>query len=345
MSETPPLRFSAVIPAHNAMPLVLRAVESALGQTCPPAEVVVVDDRSSDGTAEALDALVAAGKPVKVVRGHFGGAAAARNAGWRAATSPWIAFLDADDVWLPEKLEVAARTLAAAPRASWFFSDSEQIPHDGSTMDSLFTLYAEVPEGYVGQPVAPLMQINFIATPAAVARRDALEELGGFDETMSHAEDRDLWIRLARRGPGAASPRALIRVFQQPGGLTSQVELRLMGDVQLFGKLSRDRTLDPASRRFARRSASLAHLKLAFNALRDGDRPRARRHLRAAWQFPDRVMPVVSGYVTTLLPAPVMALLRRQRWAGRAIVAPALRPPRVRLVSEPGGGSAGVSPR
>jgi glycosyltransferase involved in cell wall biosynthesis len=334
MMVAQPLCFGVVIPAHNALPLVLDAIESALAQTMPPAEVIVVDDRSTDGTTAAVEALRLAGRPVRVVRGSFGGAAAARNAGWRAASSPWIAFLDADDVWLPDKLAVAAEMLTAAPRAAWFFSDAAQQDLDGSALPSLFTSYAAVPERYVGQPFAELLQVNFIATPSTVVRRDALEALGGFDESMSHAEDRDLWIRLARRWPAAASTRALVHVRRREGSLSQQVGSRLMGDVQLFEKLANDDALTPGLRRLALRSRSMAHFKLAFAALRAGDGASTRLHLKSAWLFPERALPVAGAWLASLLPAAARKIMRRQRWAARGLVAPTLRTRRLHLLSE-----------
>src|SRR5438132_8729260 len=104
-----PFPVTVVIPAHDALPYVLEAVESVLNQRTPAAEIVVVDDASRDGTGDAVasrwsERAAAAGVSLRVLRGTFGSAGAARNAGWRAATSAWIAFLDADDLWFPDKL-------------------------------------------------------------------------------------------------------------------------------------------------------------------------------------------------------------------------------------------------
>ena len=118
MSEA--LAFAVVVPARDALPDVLEAVESALAQTLPPVEVVVVDDGSRDGTGTAVEERFGGDRraPVRVLRGRFGSAAAARNAGWRAAAAPWIALLDADDAWEPEKLGRAAEALGRAPGAA-----------------------------------------------------------------------------------------------------------------------------------------------------------------------------------------------------------------------------------
>lgn len=330
-----------MIPAHDALPDVLEAVQSALAQSCAPVEVVVVDDRSTDGTGEAVERAFgdavpagAGGTRVRVLRGRYGSAAAARNAGWRATRSEWVAFLDADDLWFDAKLAAAAETLAAAPEAAWFFSDGVFRTLEGETRLSWLDSYAELPEHWVGQPVRELIEVNFVLTSSVVVRRDALEAVGGFDQGLSHAEDVDLWIRLARRWPGTASRRALVRYQHRPGGLTRQIEARLNGDVVLFERLAADAALEPSLRRVARRRAGLAHFKLGVSALREERREEARRHLAAAWRFPERRPPVTLAYLATLLPGALLARLRRQAWAVRA-AAPMKRMRRVALRGGP----------
>ena len=329
------LDLSVVIPSHNAHPMVLEAIDSALAQTLLPAEVVVVDDGSSDGTSEAL-ALRYANQPrVRVVRGRFGSAGAARNAGWRSATRPWIAFLDADDVWFPEKVATAAATLAAFPAAGWFFSDGTFRPMEGEEWRSWLAAYADLREPYVGCPVAQLLEVNFVLTSSVVVRRDLLEAVGGFDQGMSHAEDIDLWIRLARRIPAAAAARPLVRYQHREGGLSRQIERRLQGDLELFGRLARDPELAPALRRRARRREALVHFKLAFGALRAGDRRGVWSRLPAAWMFPDRMVPVAGLAIANLLPESVLQRLAERPWMTRVLAGRALALARVVLRSDP----------
>ncbi|HTM57399.1 MAG TPA: glycosyltransferase family 2 protein, partial [Candidatus Udaeobacter sp.] len=110
------MRFdvSVVIPVKDGMPDVVDAVRSAIGQSHPPREIVLVDDGSADGGADQVERAFGerAGPRgeirLRVLRGRFGSAGAARNAGWRAATGEWIAFLDADDLWFEGKLATAA---------------------------------------------------------------------------------------------------------------------------------------------------------------------------------------------------------------------------------------------
>ena len=324
---------AAVIPAHDGLPDVLDAVRSALAQTRAPAEVIVVDDGSTDGTGDAVER--AFGSAVAVIRGRFGSAAAARNAGWRAAASPWIAFLDADDLWFPEKLEEAARRLEAAPAAAWFFSDGAFRERDGATRESWLEPYADLDEAYVGQPLEQLLEVNFVLTSSVVVRRDALETLGGFDASLSHAEDLDLWIRLARRWPAASSPRALVRYQHRSGGLSERLESRLRGDVALFERLASDGALSGRLRRGARRRAARAWYQLAVNALRAGDHAEARRRLASAWLFPERVLSVGLAFGLSLLPAGALRRARRQDWAKRPIGHQVMRQRRVALRGAP----------
>lgn len=311
------LDVAVVIPARDALPDVLDAVGSALAQSHPAREVIVVDDGSTDGTGDAVARRF--GDAVRVLRGRFGSAAAARNAGWRAAGTAWVAFLDADDLWSPGKLAAAAETLAATPEASWFFSDGTFRDEAGVMHDSWLDAFTEFSDPYVGQPVRELFEVNFVLTSSVVVRREALVEVGGFDEGMTHAEDLDLWIRLARRGPAAASGDALVRYQHLPTGLTRQTERRLGGDIALFERLAADPGLDDALRRRARHRSASARYKLALDALRQGRGAEARAGFRAAGWDARLAAPIVAGWLVSLLPAAWIARLRRQHWATRSV--------------------------
>lgn len=314
------------------MPDILDAVRSALSQSRPAEEVVLVDDASTDRSAERVEEAFPG--QVRILSGRFGSAAAARNAGWRAARSEWVAFLDADDLWSPDKLATAERTLTACPEAIWFFSDGSFRTLDGRIHDSWFGLYADVVEPYCGSPVAQLLEVNFVLTSSTVVRRDALEAVNGFDESLSHAEDVDLWIRLSRRGAATASRDALVRYQHREGGLTRLTEARLLGGATLFGRLSQDVSLDPVLRRQARVRASMYRYKLGFHALREGRTAEARARFAAAWLFPERVVPIVLGLVASLLPPQIFGRLRGQR-AVKSAATPMMALQRVRLQSAP----------
>jgi len=325
---------SVVVPAHNAMPEVLDTVASALAQSPAPLEVLVVDDRSTDGTVSALRERF--GDRVRLLSGAYGSAAAARNAGWRAARGAFVAFLDADDLWFAGKLAAALDAFARQPEAAWFFSDGEYEDRDGALHASWLAVYADMPGDYVGSPVGELIDVNFVLTSSVVVRRDALVAAGGFDESLTNGEDIDLWIRLSRAAPAVGSPRPLVRYRHRPGSLSSRVEARLEGTREVCARLAADRALAPGLRARARRRASLCALKLAWSALRAGDGRAARARLRGAWGVPARVLPVAAMFAASFLPAPAIAALRARR-TGHAVAAPALSVGRVTLTSQPAG--------
>jgi len=332
---------SAVIPAHDARTFIAPAIDSVRAQTRPVDEIVVVDDRSSDGTADLIASRY--GASVRLVCGSFGGAAAARNAGWRAARSEWIAFLDADDEWVPTKIEAALGALARHPQADWFFSDGAFEPEDGAPgLESWFKEHVDCPQEYFGRPLEALLQVNFIMTHTVVVRRALLESLGGFDEGLRQAEDLDLWIRLSRRSPAVALAEPLVRYRRRAGGLSSAARERLSGDEQVFARLVGDTTLAPALRRSAADRLSRVRFKLGFNALRDGDGAAARRHLAGAAQGPMPAWPVMWAWAASFLPGPVLRRARRWTAGKNALARPALRLKRATLRSEIGAASGGA---
>lgn len=205
--------ISVVIPVRNATATLGRAIESVLAQTLPAHEIIVVDDASTDGSAAAANTY----PMVKnVALGSARGAAAARNAGIQAAQGEWVAFLDADDEWLPEKLRRQAARIE--PGQSMIFCASEEFGPDGKSLGDTFR----------GRPVCctadawkALLKTNFVATPTVMAPRTLLQQLGGFDEKLPLGEDQDMWIRLALSGRLAYVPERLVRVHVQPKSLSA----------------------------------------------------------------------------------------------------------------------------
>lgn len=209
--------LSVVIPAHNAAGTLDRALASVFLQDIPVPEVIVVDDGSSDGTA-ALAAAFAAG-PVRVIRlEKCGGAANARNHGIAASCGQFVAFLDADDEWLPHKLERQLALLDANPAMDFVSCGARLIAPDGSDCG---TLYPGRPPAWGGEAWRVLLAYNFIATPSIVVRRKALAAVGDFDTALKVGEDQDMWIRLALAGQLGYVDDMLVRVHETPNSLSS----------------------------------------------------------------------------------------------------------------------------
>jgi glycosyltransferase involved in cell wall biosynthesis len=196
--------ITVVIPAYNRAKLVGRAVQSVLHQTMQPAQVIVVDDGSTDNTAEVCQAY---GPSVQYVWQRNSGASAARNAGIRLANCPWIAFLDSDDYFTPSHLERMTTAIRETDgEAAFYFSDVQWPESDGGG-----TLWEAI--GF--NPRAPLHLIND-ASPwillkrqptmlqSSVISKRALDIVGGLDESRSVGEDSYLFCQLGIGGIACA---------------------------------------------------------------------------------------------------------------------------------------------
>ncbi len=215
MQQGPPL--SVVIPAHNAARTIERALRSVFIQDISPPEVIVVDDGSSDGTAD-LAAAFGSGA-VRVLRlGQCGGAANARNHGIGAGQGELIAFLDADDEWCPGKLARQVALLRANPAMDFVSCGARLVAPDGSDCGNL---YPGRPPAWGRQAWRVLLGYNFIATPSVIVRRQALTAAGPFDTALKVGEDQDMWIRLAVAGEVGYVDDMLVRVHETPNSLSS----------------------------------------------------------------------------------------------------------------------------
>jgi len=195
--------ISVVITAYNSERFVADAIRTVRAQSVRAHEIIVVDDGSSDRTAEIATAL-----RVRVLRQKNSGSAAARNAGTRAATAPWIAYLDVDDLWIPEKLALQWTALQAAPGADFSFCEFAVFDDQGIITPAYLAGNAE----YVAverRAVAPgavyaireslgaqLLIGDFILQSSLLVRRDVVDAIGGFDESIRRCEDYEFMLRL-----------------------------------------------------------------------------------------------------------------------------------------------------
>ena len=228
---------SVIIPAYNAEPFIAETVKSALAQTFTDLEVIVVDDGSSDRTAARLENF---GEQIRVLRQANAGVARARNAGAEIATGSWLAFLDADDLWLPHKLE----RQMAAPDAPMLYADRFNI----GARKELPLVQSEVTPMHDGDVFLPLLlEGNFITNSSVVVRREVFEELGGFASGVSPAEDWDLWLRLAERHRVSLCTEPLVRYRFHPDGASRNHEKMARVRTKVIARalaLERGRQLD-----------------------------------------------------------------------------------------------------
>ncbi len=201
LAENAPL-VSVIMPAYNARPYLNEAVCSVLEQDYPNVELLVVDDGSVDGTAEVA---LTHGPRVRVLRQQNRGPAAARNLGLRHAKGSLIAFLDADDVWLPGKVSAQVSELQRHPEIGMVFGKFarwESRP-DGAFDDPPPPAPADASVPLVvahsGWIYNELLFDNIVHIITAMVRRELVEQLGGMDEQLPTGEDYDFWLRLSRR--------------------------------------------------------------------------------------------------------------------------------------------------
>jgi len=193
---------SAVIPTYNRAKMLVEAVESALQQTHPPYEIVVIDDGSTDDTGKVMARY--AGK-VRYIRQKNSGPSAARNHGFRLATGDFIALLDSDDLWVKDRLERQLAALALRPELDVLFgleakftAEQQFDPCDIKDTQVLASLKAV--NCVIPNPLSLLLRENFIPTSSALFRRSCLAKVGPIDESLKQAEDYDFWLRFALHG-------------------------------------------------------------------------------------------------------------------------------------------------
>jgi glycosyltransferase involved in cell wall biosynthesis len=215
-TDTP--RVSVIIAVFNGADYVGESVSSALASRDVPLEVLVIDDGSSDGTWEVLETF---GDRIRKVRQDHAGPYTARNLGARLARGEWLAFLDADDAWLPDKLN---RQLAlAGDDIGLVFTDCVNF----GSFDRVKQRQSENTRFFEGDVFEPLLLNNFISLSSVMIRKRWFDRLGGFSEEHTGVQDWDLWLRYsAAGGLVGLVPEALTCYRIHPGQMTNRLAAR-----------------------------------------------------------------------------------------------------------------------
>jgi len=216
---------SVIIPAYRARLSIGRALASVIAQTLKPQAVIVVDDGSDDGTFDAAESMRAQMTDIAftVVAQKNLGAGAARNRGLTEATTTYVAFLDADDEWLPQKI---ARSVTALDNTGQVL-----VAHDYHRVEANGTEHTVKCAQRFKQaqdPFSHFFRLGFIATSTVVVQRDAVLAAGGFDETLETAQDFDLWLKILAGGAHfSVFDEALTRYHVTDGSISSFTARRL----------------------------------------------------------------------------------------------------------------------
>jgi glycosyltransferase involved in cell wall biosynthesis len=308
------MKISAVIPAYNCEAHIARAIDSVLNQTHPADEIIIVDDGSSDDTVQAVRSY---GDKVTLIQQENAGASAARNTGIEAATGNWIAFLDADDEWLPDMLQRQTDILTQHPHLVWTTGNYkicfcqrgygltktepeklQTLLRDQAHFNDYFDAFSHKVRGW---------------TCCMVIRKDILQEVGLFCTALPKANDVDMWFRIAYHYPKIGFVAEPLAIYHVEAG--DCISIRPMAFDYLDGFLRR-------------------HLELAESANRlEAFTPCARQMLRA-WVrsalFDDRIYDIQKAicqfdsllskrytylvYVMTILPGLTKRLLQLLSW-------------------------------
>lgn len=242
-NESPPT-FSVVMAAYNSAPTIGEAIASVRCQTRSDWELVVVDDGSSDGTADAAEASL--DPRVRVVRTAGNrGPAAARNRGISLAQAPLVCTLDSDDLWLPHYLETMGRTLDSDPTAAVACTDAWVLDQTtGRVRKKSAMAFLDPPEPLPVDTetfLAELMRRNFVYNSVA-ARRESLLAVGGYDERLWIGEDWELWLRLAAAGFRFVRVPQLLAVYRQRTDslMTSHAERLIEAKCEVYRVVAED---------------------------------------------------------------------------------------------------------
>jgi len=307
--------ISVILPTHNRRTLVLRAVDSVLRQDCRDREILVVDDGSTDGTADALAAV----PDCRVIRLEHGGPAIARNRGVAAAAGRYVAFLDSDDYWHPPHL---SSLLAAVnqPRVGLAYSPIRSESLDGQPLGR----QRDRRKYYSGHIVGPLFEHVFIHTSNVLCETDLVRQVGGFDESLPVCEDYHLWLRLALRCEMACTDRVTaIRCWH---GQALSRQNRVRNAVVRAAMLERFYLAEGGQAAVPRRAAFRRLASVFFQAGRAlagaGQRADALRFFSRSLKYRPLRVRAWAGYASCRLrsdcadsPVEVQSLLARLGWA------------------------------
>ncbi len=232
-------KVDILIPAYNAADFLHGAIESVLAQTEPDWHILLVDDGSTDDTRQWVQQFVST--EADRLRGRLTyihqenrGLPAARNAGIRASNSPYIALLDADDLWLPTRLEESLRSLEDAPSAGLSYGGVSRFAHPDAVIDTFTTSQP----GVTAQDTVTRLYTRAVSFPCPTVtfRRACVEAVGLFDETMRATEDRDLWLRIAQHYSVVFIPKVLALYRTSASSMSGDLPRMLLAQKQFIGK-------------------------------------------------------------------------------------------------------------
>lgn len=223
-----------IIPAYNAARFLADALNSVEAQTFTDWRIVLVDDGSQDNTPEVVAPFrERLGDKLLYIRKENGGLPAARNTAIKNSDSPFLALLDADDVWLPRRLEASLAQFQDRPDVGLVYGFVQRIDAAGNVLDTFAT---RNPHGEGRVAAYIYMRMLDLPCPTVTFRRRCVEEVGLFDETLRATEDRDLWVRIAQHYEVALAPEIVAYYRVSPNAMTTDGDRMLKAQLTFVQK-------------------------------------------------------------------------------------------------------------
>jgi glycosyltransferase involved in cell wall biosynthesis len=223
-----------IIPAFNAAKYLPAALESVSSQTFEDWQILLVDDGSTDNTAEVVAPFLDRfGSKIRFIRQNNRGLPAARNVAIQASTAEFLALLDADDVWLPCRLSESLKAFAERPQVGLAYGLVTHIDQEGR-LGGTFEGNRRNAEGRIA-PYIYMRKVE-LPCPTVTFRRRCIDEVGIFDETMRATEDRDLWLRIALRYEVAFVPKVIAYYRLSPNSMSADSQRMLKAQLHFIRK-------------------------------------------------------------------------------------------------------------
>jgi glycosyltransferase involved in cell wall biosynthesis len=213
MSDNLPL-VSIILPTYNCAAFLSHSIGSILAQTYNSYEIIVVDDGSTDNTKEVLYPFIQRIKYIRLEQNK--GLPMARNIGISSAQGKYIAFIDADDLWLPEKLQTDIEYFETHPEVSMVYSKHINMDEKGNDLNG--NTKRQLPSGNIFTQL--FSEQNFIITSSVVVRKEIFETTGLFDEQLFNCQDWDMWLRIAFHFQVAGIGKPLVKYRHNPHSLS-----------------------------------------------------------------------------------------------------------------------------
>lgn len=320
---------SVIMPAFNCQDYVCEAIDTVLKQSYKNIEIIVVDG-STDDTKRLLERY---GKRVTYYYQEPRGVSAARNFGLRQARGSLVAFQDADDRWLPDKLKAQVHALQKFPDVKLVFTDYATFDHSGMILPTACWPHLKLwlnqhriqgTSMAHGQLYWELMLGNCIGTCSVLAVKDALDEYNGFDEAFKTCEDLDLWLRLSTRYPVLYIDEVLAEYRVRPNGLSGSIETRDMtwsiDRARVREKHLRSNLVPDNLRPRVQQLQGKHCWQLGWASLSGGEHRKARTMFLMGLHYCPNDWRMWLYFILTFLPPSIVALGKRAKHAFREIL-------------------------